>query len=51
MGAVFYPTEYVKEIETFWQKNKILLCFDEMQSGLEEREKSLVSNIIKSVPI
>ncbi len=32
-GAVFYPTEYVKEIETFCKKNKILLCFDEMQSG------------------
>ena len=32
-GAVFYPIEYVKEIETFCKKNKILLCFDEMQSG------------------
>lgn len=32
-GAVFYPKDYVKEIEKFCKKNNILLCFDEMQSG------------------
>jgi 4-aminobutyrate aminotransferase / (S)-3-amino-2-methylpropionate transaminase / 5-aminovalerate transaminase len=32
-GAVFYPKEYVQEIERFCQQNDILLCFDEMQSG------------------
>ena len=32
-GAVFYPKEYVKDIERFCKKNNILLCFDEMQSG------------------
>jgi len=32
-GAVFYPKEYIKTLERFCKKNKILLCFDEMQSG------------------
>ena len=32
-GAIFYPRNYVKEIARFCKKNKILLCFDEMQSG------------------
>ena len=32
-GAIFYPKDYVKEIEKFCKKNNILLCFDEMQSG------------------
>ncbi len=32
-GAIFYPKNYIKEIEKFCKKNNILLCFDEMQSG------------------
>lgn len=32
-GAIFYPKNYIKEIERFCKKNDILLCFDEMQSG------------------
>ena len=32
-GAIFYPKKYIKAIEKFCKKNKILLCFDEMQSG------------------
>lgn len=32
-GAIFYPKNYINEISTFCKKNKILLCFDEMQSG------------------
>ena len=32
-GAIFYPKNYVKEIEKFCKKNNIILCFDEMQSG------------------
>ena len=32
-GAIFYPNDYVKAVEKFCKKNKILLVFDEMQSG------------------
>ncbi|MFH1369606.1 MAG: aspartate aminotransferase family protein [Elusimicrobiota bacterium] len=32
-GAVFYPVEFVKEIERFARMNGILLAFDEMQAG------------------
>jgi 4-aminobutyrate aminotransferase-like enzyme len=32
-GAIFYPQDYIKEVEKFCLKNNILLCFDEMQSG------------------
>lgn len=32
-GAIFYPKNYIKDISNFCKKNKILLCFDEMQSG------------------
>lgn len=32
-GAIFYPKDYVKQIEEICKKNKILLAFDEMQSG------------------
>ena len=32
-GAVFYPVEFVKAIETICRKYNILLAFDEMQSG------------------
>lgn len=32
-GAIFYPKDYVQEISRICKKNKILLCFDEMQSG------------------
>lgn len=32
-GAIFYPKDYVKEIEKFCKRNNIILCFDEMQSG------------------
>lgn len=32
-GAIFYPKDYVQEIELICKKNNILLTFDEMQSG------------------
>ena len=32
-GAIFYPTEFVKEISKLCKQNKILLTFDEMQAG------------------
>lgn len=32
-GAVFYPKDFVKEIENICRKNDILLTFDEMQGG------------------
>ena len=32
-GAVFYPKEFVQEIESFAKENNILLAFDEMQAG------------------
>lgn len=38
-GAVFYPKIYVKEIEKFCKKNKIILCFDEMQAGFARTGK------------
>ena len=38
-GAVFYPKDYVKQIEKFCLKNNILLCFDEMQSGFARTGK------------
>jgi len=32
-GAVFYPMEFMKELERFARENGILIAFDEMQSG------------------
>ena len=32
-GAIFYPIDFVKEIEIICRENNILLAFDEMQSG------------------
>ncbi len=32
-GAIFYPKDYVKELSKWCKKNKILLVFDEIQSG------------------
>ena len=32
-GAVFYPPEFVQEVESFARESKALLAFDEMQSG------------------
>tara|TARA_X000001036_G_scaffold438208_1_gene485432 strand:+ start:22 stop:969 length:948 start_codon:yes stop_codon:yes gene_type:complete len=32
-GAVFYPKEFVQEIQNFSKENDILLAFDEMQAG------------------
>lgn len=32
-GAVFYPKEFVQEIENFAKANNILIAFDEMQAG------------------
>ena len=32
-GAIFYPKQYVKSIESFCKKNDIILAFDEQQSG------------------
>ncbi len=39
-GAIFYPKEYVQEIRSICDKNKILLCFDEMQSGFGRTGKN-----------
>ena len=38
-GAVFYPKEFVQAIEDICIKNKILLTFDEMQSGFARTGK------------
>ena len=38
-GAVFYPKEFVKAIETVCKKNNLLLTFDEMQSGFARTGK------------
>jgi 4-aminobutyrate aminotransferase-like enzyme len=32
-GAVFYPEDFVKEVEKFAREHKMLLSFDEMQAG------------------
>jgi len=32
-GAVFYPKEFVQEIEVFAKENNLLIAFDEMQAG------------------
>ena len=32
-GAIFYPKDYVQAVKKFCKENKILLVFDEMQSG------------------
>jgi 4-aminobutyrate aminotransferase-like enzyme len=33
LGAVFYPPEFVQEVERFARRNNILVAFDEMQAG------------------
>jgi 4-aminobutyrate aminotransferase / (S)-3-amino-2-methylpropionate transaminase / 5-aminovalerate transaminase len=38
-GAVFYPKEFVKAIETICKKYNLLLSFDEMQSGFARTGK------------
>tara|TARA_A100001015_G_scaffold266455_1_gene315695 strand:+ start:246 stop:1613 length:1368 start_codon:yes stop_codon:yes gene_type:complete len=32
-GAIFYPTNYIHALKKFAKKNKILIAFDEIQSG------------------
>lgn len=39
-GAIFYPKEYIQELRSICDKNKILLCFDEMQSGFGRTGKN-----------
>ena len=39
-GSVFYPKAYVKAIESLCSKHKILLAFDEMQSGFARTGKA-----------
>ena len=39
-GAIFYPKEFVQEISKICKKNKILLTFDEMQSGFARTGKN-----------
>ena len=39
-GAVFYPKNYVKQVEMFCKKNDILLIFDEMQAGFGRTGKN-----------
>jgi 4-aminobutyrate aminotransferase-like enzyme len=38
-GAVFYPKEFVQEIEKICRKNNIILAFDEMQAGFARTGK------------
>ncbi len=38
-GALFYPTEYIIKLEKFCKKNKILIAFDEIQSGFARTGK------------
>jgi 4-aminobutyrate aminotransferase / (S)-3-amino-2-methylpropionate transaminase / 5-aminovalerate transaminase len=38
-GAIFYPKEFVKAIETICKNNNLLLSFDEMQSGFARTGK------------
>jgi len=39
-GAVFYPNEFILEVEQFCKKNNILITFDEMQSGFARTGKA-----------
>jgi len=39
-GAIFYPPEFVQAIEQVCRENKILLSFDEMQSGFARTGKA-----------
>jgi len=39
-GAVFYPNEFVQEVEKFCKTNNILMTFDEMQSGFARTGKA-----------
>jgi 4-aminobutyrate aminotransferase-like enzyme len=39
-GAIFYPVEYVKAIESVCRNNGILLTFDEMQAGFGRTGKA-----------
>ena len=39
-GAVFYPNEFVQEVENFCKSNNILMTFDEMQSGFARTGKA-----------
>jgi len=39
-GAIFYPMDYIQELRSICDENKILLCFDEMQSGFGRTGKN-----------
>ena len=39
-GAIFYPKVYIQELRSVCDKNRILLCFDEMQSGFGRTGKN-----------
>jgi 4-aminobutyrate aminotransferase-like enzyme len=39
-GAIFYPKDYIQELRSICDENKILLCFDEMQSGFGRTGKN-----------
>jgi 4-aminobutyrate aminotransferase-like enzyme len=39
-GAIFYPKEYIQELRRICDKNKVLLCFDEMQAGFGRTGKN-----------
>ena len=49
-GAVFYPVEFVKEIEKICRKFDILLTFDEMQSGFARTGKKFGFQHYKVIP-
>lgn len=38
-GAIFYPKEFIRLIKKIAKKNKILICFDEMQAGFARTGK------------
>ena len=39
-GALFYPKNYIKLLKKICEKNDILICFDEMQSGFSRTGKN-----------
>lgn len=48
--SAFYPKIYMKELKKFAKKNKILLCFDEVQSGFGRTGEKFSFNHFKIKP-
>jgi 4-aminobutyrate aminotransferase/(S)-3-amino-2-methylpropionate transaminase len=49
-GAIFYPKDYIKELEKFSKKNKSLLVFDEIQAGFYRTGKLFAFEHYKAKP-